>query len=545
MTSANIASHVPAMARLEPTRKAIVAPDGFGGWRSITFEQLDAQSDAYARGLERIGITRGKRTVLMVPPSLDFFPLVFGLFKAGAVIVMIDPGIGRRALLSCLDEVEPEAFIGVPAAHLARVLFPRPFRKVSALVTVGRRWLWGGHTAQHVLALGSSSSPYVMAEPGPNQTAAILFTSGSTGIPKGVVYTHEMFDAQVRMIRSTYDIRPGEIDLPTFPLFALFDPALGMTAVLPEMDFRAPGTASPAKLIEAITANGCTMMFGSPALLDNLSRYGVEHSVTLPTIKRVLSSGAPVRNDVLTRMTAMLPPGAQVFTPFGATEALPVASIGSKEVLADTALGAASGRGVCVGKPVEGTKVRIIRISDEPIEVWSDDLLVPEGQIGEIAVSGPVVTREYYARPAQTALAKIREGGDVVHRMGDVGYLDETGRVWMCGRKNHRVVTSEGTLFTVPIEEIFNQHPAVKRTALVGVGERGQQVPRVLIEREPEMPLTHAQLITELKAMAARHVETGALRSFQIYEGAFPVDARHNAKIEREKLAVWAAEHTP
>ena len=298
-------------------------------------------------------------------------------------------------------------------------------------------------------------------------------------------------------------------------------------------------------MIDAITANQCTMMFGSPALLDNLSRYGVERGVTLPTLRRVLSAGAPVRNDVLTRMTAMLTSGAQVFTPFGATEALPVASIGSREVLAETALGAASGRGVCVGKPVEGTRVRIIRISDEPIDTWSDDLLVPEGQIGELAVSGAVVTREYYARPAQTALAKIREGDTVVHRMGDVGYLDESGRVWMCGRKNHRVVTAEGTLFTVPIEEIFNQHPAVKRTALVGLGERGRQVPRVLIEREPELPVTHQQLISELKEMAARHTETSTLRDFQVYEGPFPVDARHNAKIEREKLTAWAKEHAP
>jgi len=542
MTNANIASHLPAMAKLDPARKAIIAPDDRGGWRSISFGELDSLSDAFARGLQKIGITRGTRTVLMVPPSLDFFPLVFGLFKAGAVIVLIDPGIERRALLSCLDEVEPEAFIGVPMAHLARVLFPKPFRKVKASVTVGRRWFWGGHTAAQVLALGQGAEPFTMSEPTVNETAAILFTSGSTGIPKGVVYTHEIFDAQVRMIRATYDIRPGEIDLPTFPLFALFDPALGMTAVLPEMDFRFPGRADPAKLVAAMTTHQCTSMFGSPALLDNLGRYGVEHQVRLPLLKRVLSSGAPVRNDVLERMTQLLSAEAQVFTPFGATEALPVASIGSKEVLADTARGAASGRGVCVGKPVEGTRVRIIRISDEPLETWSEDLLVPEGQIGEITVSGAVVTREYYARPAQTKLAKIRENDAVVHRMGDVGYLDDTGRVWMCGRKSHRVVTSEGTLFTVPIEEIFNQHPSVRRTALVGIGERGQQQPRVLVEKEAGTVQTDEQILDELKLLASRHLDTATLHDFQIYPGTFPVDARHNAKIEREKLARWATE---
>jgi acyl-CoA synthetase (AMP-forming)/AMP-acid ligase II len=311
------------------------------------------------------------------------------------------------------------------------------------------------------------------------------------------------------------------------------------------MDFRFPARASPPKLIDAMKTHGCTMMFGSPALLDNLSRYGVEHNITLPQLKRVLSSGAPVRNDVLRRMTKLLSPDAQIFTPFGATEALPVASIGSQEVLSDTAHGAATGRGICVGKPVSGTTVRIIRISDDPIETWSDDLLVPPGQIGEIAVSGPVVTHEYYARPVQTTLAKIREAnGTIVHRMGDVGYVDELGRVWMCGRKSHRVVTTDGTLFSVPVEEIFNQHPAVKRTALVGLGARGTQAPRILIEREVDAHLSNQTLLSELKAMAARHPETATLREFQMYEGPFPVDARHNAKIEREKLTLWAAEHS-
>jgi acyl-CoA synthetase (AMP-forming)/AMP-acid ligase II len=538
VTSSNIASYLPAMAKLDGSRAALIAPHR-GGWRTMSFGELDALSDTYARGLEKIGIGRGVRTVLMVPPTLDFFPLVFGLFKAGAVIVMIDPGIGRRALLSCLDEVKPEAFIGVPAAHVARVLFPRPFKQVKALVTVGPRLFWGGHTLKSVRELGGEG-PYEMVVPTPNETAAILFTSGSTGIPKGAVYSHEIFDAQVKAIRELYDIRPGEIDLPTFPLFALFDPALGMTAVLPEMDSRFPARAKPEKLIAAIQAHGCTSMFGSPALLDNLGRYGVEHGVTLPTIKRVLSAGAPVRTDVLERMAKLLGPDAQIFTPFGATESLPVASIGSREVLAETSRGAAEGRGVCVGKPVPGSLVRIIRITDEPIAEWSDALLVKPGEIGEITVRSPVVTREYYARPEQTRAAKIREGEAVVHRMGDVGAFDEQGRLWMCGRKNHRVEAVGATLFTVPIEEVLNQHPAVKRTALVGPGARGSQRPMILVEREAGATMDDATLTAEVRGLAAKHEVTRSLTDFRVYPGIFPVDARHNAKIEREKLTRWA-----
>jgi acyl-CoA synthetase (AMP-forming)/AMP-acid ligase II len=535
----NIASHLPAMARLAPDRPAIIAPEG-----TLSFGELDAQSDAYARGLTRIGIGRGVRTVMMVPPNLAFFPLVFAVFKVGAVLVMIDPGAGRKALLTCLEEIEPEAFIGVPKAHLARLLFPAPFRKVRAAVTVGRRWFWGGHTLAQVRALGGASdAPFVMTTPDPGEVAAILFTSGSTGIPKGAIYTHEMFDAQVRIIRDTYGITPGEIDLPTFPLFALFDPALGMTSVLPDMDFRFPAKADPAKLALAVQKHACTMMFGSPALIDNLSRYGEANGIKLPTLKRVLSSGAPMRNDVLVRMSGMLTGDAELFTPFGATESLPVASIGSREVLAETTASTASGKGVCVGRPVAEVLVRVIRITDDPIASWSDDLLAPPGEIGEITVRGPVVSRAYHQRPDQNALAKIQDGGHVVHRMGDVGYADPEGRLWMCGRKSHRVVTEARTLFSVPVEEIFNQHEAVRRTALVGVGPKGKKTPVLLVEREAGAALTDDALLADLAKLGRAHALTADLREFRVFPRPFPVDLRHNAKIEREKLAVWAEEN--
>jgi acyl-CoA synthetase (AMP-forming)/AMP-acid ligase II len=538
-TTSNIASHLPAMARLDPQRPAIIAREG-SDWRRMTFGELDAVSDRLAHGLAAIGVTRGSRTVILAPPSLDFFPLVFAIFKLGAVMVAIDPGIGRKALLQCLAEVKADAFIGVPMAHVARTLFPKPFSTVKAFVTVGRKLFWGGTSLEQVRALGKDG-PFPMAVPEPNETAAILFTSGSTGLPKGAVYSHAIFDAQVRLIRDAYGIKPGEIDLPTFPLFALFDPALGMTAVLPEMDFRFPARAAPEKLIEAIVEHRCTSMFGSPALIDNLGRYGVERGVKLPTLNRVISAGAPVRVDVLEKMSAMLDPGAEIFTPFGATESLPVASIGSKEVLSQTGRSSAEGKGVCVGRPVDGMVVRIIRISDEPIEQWSDALQVPAGTIGEITVAGPVVTREYWARPEQTKAAKLREGDRIVHRMGDVGYLDGKGRVWMCGRKSHRVETETGVHFSTPVEEVINQHPAVRRSALVGLGERPKQVPVVLLELEPNRTLSELDVLAEVKALASRHDTTKPIARFQVFPGTFPVDRRHNAKIEREKLAAWAS----
>ena len=185
--------------------------------------------------------------------------------------------------------------------------------------------------------------------------------------------------------------------------------------------------------------------------------------------------------------------------------------------------------------------VRVIRIDDGPIETWSDELLVPPGTVGEITVKGPVVTPGYWNRPVQTGQAKIRDGAAIVHRMGDVGLFDEQGRLWMCGRKAHRVETEHGTLFSVPCEAIFDAHPAVLRSALVGVGEPGRQRPVLVVEPDPGATVDRERLLAELRELGAARETTRRVETFLVHDGPLPVDVRHNAKIEREKLARWAA----
>ncbi|HEX4590115.1 MAG TPA: AMP-binding protein, partial [Gemmataceae bacterium] len=353
----NVAMHLPAAAQTRPHALAVVCPSG--RWRSrfaythLTCKQLDEESDRIARGLHDIGIRRGMRTVLMVPPSLEFFALTFALFKLGAVLVLIDPGMGVRHLGRCLGEAEPEAFIGVRKAQVARRVLGWAKTSLRITVGVGSR-LFCQHALDDVRKMDlmcpirPMEPPIVTAD----ETAAILFTSGSTGVAKGAVYTHGIFAAQVEALRQLYDIRPGEIDLATFPLFALFAPALGMTAVIPKMDFTRPARVHPLNIVRAVEDWGVTNMFGSPALLNAVSRWGVEHRIKLPSLKRVISAGAPVPAAVIERMTKLLGPDAEVFTPYGATECLPVASIGSREILGETRFKTDGGAGVCVGRPV-------------------------------------------------------------------------------------------------------------------------------------------------------------------------------------------------
>ena len=542
MTEAcNIAAALPRLARERPHQVAMHCP-GRGGRYDIqlTYGELDSRSDAIAAGLATRGIRRASRVVVMVRPTPEFFLLMFALFKAGAVPVLVDPGIDKRALKQCLDEAAPDAFIGIPLAMLAKALLGWSKSARTRITTGARAWLADATLAQ-IERAGHDAGPQ-LADTQPEDVAAILFTSGSTGVPKGVVYRHRHFIAQISMLGEAFDIQPGGIDLPTFPPFALFDPALGLTSIIPDMDPTRPANADPRKLHAAIKRFGVNQLFGSPALMRVLA----EHGEPLPTLMRVTSAGAPVPADVVARMLELLPLDAQFWTPYGATECLPVAVIEGRELLLLRAR-TEQGAGTCVGRPVAGNDVRIIGIDDAAIAQWDDALQMDVGQIGEITVAGPSVTDTYFNRDAATRLAKIREplpdgSVRVVHRMGDLGYFDREGLLWFCGRKTQRVVVdSFTTVCTEQVEPVFNTHPALARSALVGIGPKGKQRPVLCYELKPGIRRERDEIHGELLAIGQRFPHPAPIDTFLHYPQPFPVDIRHNAKIRREVLAAWAA----
>jgi acyl-CoA synthetase (AMP-forming)/AMP-acid ligase II len=553
--SSNIAAILPRMAAERGEQAAIRCPGtrGFGAFARydsvLSYAQLEARSNAIATGLRAAGLARGQRAALLVRPTPEFFLLMFALFKLGAVPVLIDPGIPKQALKQCLGEAEPEAFIGIPLAHAARsVLGWAP--KARLRVTVGRRLGWGGHSLDEIERAGAgilaaeAAAHHALAnvaeDIGGDEVAAILFTSGSTGVPKGVVYRHRHFIAQIEMLRDAFGIEAGGVDLPTFPPFALFDPALGLSSIIPDMDPTRPARASPRKLHDAIARFGVTQLFGSPALVAVLAKYGRP----LKGVKRITSAGAPVPAEVVSRMRELMDEDAQLWTPYGATECLPVAVIEARELEGTREL-TERGFGTCVGRPVPRNRVRIIPITDAAIPEWSAELELPPGQLGEITVSGPSTTDAYFRRAEATVLAKIRETGAdgverIVHRMGDLGWFDTDGRLWFCGRKSQRVLTEMGGLYTEQVEPVFNTHPRVRRTALVGVGPKGAQRPVLCVELEPGVkPEEQGRILWELEQIGAGYAHTGRVTTFLVHP-RFPVDIRHNAKIGREQLAAWA-----
>jgi acyl-CoA synthetase (AMP-forming)/AMP-acid ligase II len=546
--SHNIAHYLPEMARQYPFQRAVVFPQsrdrgGRVAYTQLTFAQLDRLCDRYARGLQEAGVRQGMKTLLMVRPSLDFFALTFAIFKIGAVPVLIDPGMGWGSFLRCVEQAAPEAFLGIPAAHVLRLVRRRFFRSVRIPVTLGKRWFWGGVSVDEMPAC-DGSFPVQAVEP--EDMAAVLFTTGSTGPAKGVVYTHRIFTTQTEILREQYGIGPGDIDLPCFPLFALFSTALGATAVIPDMDPSKPAHVDPERIIEPVLNQGVTYSFGSPTLWARVGKHCAERGIRFPTLTRIVMAGAPVPAYVHERLLgSVLPEGAQTYTPYGATESLPVANFTGSEMLAETAERTRAGQGMCVGRPLPNIECRVIRISDEAIPTWDDGMVVTDGAIGEICVKGDVVTREYHNLPEHTRMAKIADGNAVWHRMGDVGYLDEMGRIWFCGRKAHRVETRETTLFTVRCEAVANGHPSIYRSALVGVGaDRHHQTPVLVLEPMPgQYPADSAaaeRLRLEVRELLCQNPETAGIEHL-LFHRSFPVDIRHNAKIRREVLAEWAA----
>jgi acyl-CoA synthetase (AMP-forming)/AMP-acid ligase II len=461
------------------------------------------------------------------------------------VVILIDPGMGRKNMIRCLAEAQPDGLAGVMLAQVIRAALGRRWKQCRRNFTVGRRW-WplGVSTARFAaLDVATAMNTFPRNESAEAE-AAIIFTTGSTGPPKGVLYRHRHFIEQTAQIRDYFKIQPGTVDVSGFPLFALFNTGMAASTIFPKMDATRPASIDPRNFLDAVNRFQANQSFGSPALWNTVSRYCERHGKRMTGLTRVLTAGAPVPEHILKRVRSSISEAGEVHTPYGATESLPVACIESREVIDETWNETRKGAGICVGRRWQELNWKVIAITDGPIASAETMTEMPRGEIGELIVSGPVVTDRYVTRVDANALHKIQDGEHFWHRMGDVGYLDEQDRFWFCGRKGHRVQTAAGTLFTIPCEAIINGHPSIYRSALVGTGAAGKQSAAFVAEPWPEYwtdePEKQAVLISELRELAGGHELTHGVERFFLMK-ALPVDIRHNSKIFRERLSEWVA----
>jgi acyl-CoA synthetase (AMP-forming)/AMP-acid ligase II len=536
--SLNIANTLVESAKINGNRVGLIeAASG----KSLRFNELNARADSFAYILTNSGIKAGERIMLMVKPSADFICLTFALFKIGAPVILIDPGMGYKNLLRCIESVRPTGFIGIPKAHLFKSIFRKPFRTIKHSFCCGSSY---GLFGPDISKIATNDSPHFPTfEPSTDDLAAIIFTTGSTGPPKGVRYEHSIFQAQLHLIRDYYGIGSGDIDQPAFPLFALFSTALGAQAVIPDMDPTCPAKVNPDVFTASIEKYGVTYSFGSPALWNVIAEHCSSKDKRLKTVKKVLMAGAPVSGTLIAAMQKVLPEDAVIHTPYGATESLPIVSIEGREVIGETWTQTKLGKGTCVGRPLPGIEIAILPICDQTISTLTKQEFLAADEMGEIIVQGDVVTKAYENNAEENKLAKIIDGKKFWHRMGDVGYLDSSGRLWFCGRRAHRVVSRvhNKTFFSTPCEALFNVHPDVFRSALVGVplATGKDLIPVIIIEPEKDSKINKERLLLELQEIGKKHPLTKEITHYLIHQD-FPVDIRHNAKIFREKLSVWA-----
>ena len=505
----------PALVRVGDTR--------------ISWRDLAARTRAVAAGLVVAGLTPGDRVALLVPPSVDLTVALYAVWRAGGVIVVADQGLGLRGLARALRGAHVDYVIAagpglmaagplrIPGARISTVELPAV---ASALLRVGR-------SMPELAVLGSGRE--LPPEPGAEADAAVLFTSGATGPAKGVRYRHGRLRAQVDLIRTTYGITAVDRIVAAFAPFALYGPALGIASAVPETDVTRPGSLTAPALARAAAAIDATVVFASPAALRNVVATADDLTQAdrqaLGRIRLVMSAGAPVPAPLLQAVAALVP-SASLHTPYGMTEALPLADIDLPGILA-----AGAGDGVCVGRPLPGVSLGVapldgVNFSSEP------------GLTGEIWVSAPHLKDSYDARWAVDRRSAAHPGW---HRTGDVGFLDDQGRLWIQGRLVHVIRTAAGPVTPVGIE--LRAQAALVRAGLidagagvaaVGVGPVGAaQVVLVVAGRGPLLP----ELAVTDAVRAAAGVQVAAVLRIR----ALPVDLRHQSKIDRVAVAQWAA----
>ncbi|WP_258726297.1 alpha/beta fold hydrolase [Cellulomonas sp. NS3] len=532
--------HLEALADSPDTALVELAPAAGPAPRVVSWRLLARRVREIAAGLDALGVRRGDRVSLVVPPGADLTAVLYACLRIGAVVVVADAGLGVRGLTRAVRGARPDVVIGaVPGLSAARALgWPGRRISVTPLAPALARTLGVEHALADVAELGAHRQP--PAPPGPDDTAAVLFTSGSTGPAKGVVYTHAQLAAACRALATRYDLGPGTGLVAGFAPFALLAPGLGARTAIPAMDVTSPRTLTAAAVADAAAAVDATVLFLSPAALANVVATAdgltVEQRAGLRSVRTFLSAGAPVPVDLLARAAELLP-HATPHTPYGMTECLVVTDITLDEICDAAARPrtASDAGGVCVGRPAAGAEVRISALDGDGAATGAP--AAEPGVTGEIVVSAPHL-KERYDRLHLTDRASARgTGAERWHRTGDVGHLDAEGRLWVEGRLAHVVVTADGVVTPVGVEQRVDAVPGVSRSALVGVGPRGAAVLVAVVETSPAARhpgLAAPDLAAAVRAAAGRPVAA------VLVVPRMPTDVRHNSKIDRTRLAAWA-----
>ncbi len=502
----NVASSLWEAARRWPDGEALImAGDG----QTVTFDELRIQAGAVAAALQSQGIEPGDRVLVMLKPGLEFFATMFGLSAVGATGVLVDPGMGYSSMFRCLETIKPAAIIAESAFHILS-WFSRTFE--GGIFRVSRSWLPGCVSWRRFVDCEPIEAPHPCD---PEQLAVLAFTSGSTGDPKPVVMDHGTLCAQIEAVRKMSAIEPGQAQMAFIPLNALLGPGLGCTTVLPSVDSRRIDKLNPTKTIDEMNRYDVTHCLGSPFIWRRIAAVlQADDDASLP-LEHLLIGGAPPDRELVETLQQRC--DARISIAYGATEAVPITTGPAEEFLTNPS-------GCLVGEPVPQMEAVMIVEDDQPRRAEPEE-------VGELWIRGPLVSPGYDGF-ASTEHRRQFEGKEW-HPTGDCGYFTDKGRLVLVGRKAHCIHTSQGVLYPLLIEPIFETHRGVSRAALVALDESPPQ--RAALAVIPTGTHGPGDLTAQLLELAADH-DLPAIDTI-IFRRQFPTDVRHHSKILRHDLA--------
>jgi acyl-CoA synthetase (AMP-forming)/AMP-acid ligase II len=493
----------------------------------MSYAALERAVAAAASRLSDACVGKDMRVLVLGPMSIDLYTAVVALFRVGATAVFVDPSSGFRNLDACVARVRPHAFVGVPRAHLLRLVSPA-LRAVPVKLTMARVVDAG---REPVRAPETSPVPREHGSP-----AMITFTSGATGTPKAAVRSHGFLLAQHRALTRTLALEAGDVDMATLPIVLLANLASGVTSIIPDADLRAPGAIRPGPVLHQLHRRRAGRIVASPAFLERLVQALEQSGERLTNVSRIVTGGAPVFPALLDRLARMAP-SASIVAVYGSTEAEPIASVDRRDLGVDDRQAMRKGAGLLAGVPEPGVELRILpdrwgrpqRFSS-PADL--DRAVLGHGQTGEIVVAGEHVLGGYLDGVGDDE-TKIHAGDRVWHRTGDAGYLDAAGRLWLLGRCAARVQDADGVVYPFAVECAASDVAAVARSAFVS--HRGRRL--LVVEPRADGAGSRAALTpADLRAALMERLAWARLSDVRIV-GRVPVDRRHNAKVDYPALA--------